>query len=96
MDILDIFNKRRSVNWFDSGKPLGEEMLRNTIDTASMAPSAFNLEPWRIIAVRSEERKLALQKLAMNQPKVSQAPVTLIVIGDRNGYDSSNPAWKGL
>jgi nitroreductase len=96
MNNMELFNNRRSVNNFDLQKELPMEKLKEIINLAVMAPSAFNLEPWRVIAVRDKEKKEALLKLAMNQPKVMEAPCTLIIIGDREGYGSHNPAWNEL
>ena len=63
---------------------------------AAHAPSAFNLEPYRIIAVQSEKDKEILFNLANQQPKVKEAPYNLIIIGDRGAYGLHNPVWKEL
>jgi putative NAD(P)H nitroreductase len=88
--------ERRSVNSFDSNKSLELDKIREVIDLAVNAPSAFNLEPWRVIAVQSDEGKEKLFNVAMQQPKVKEAPFSLIIIGDRKGYENDNPAWSEL
>ncbi|MBN2656793.1 MAG: nitroreductase family protein [Spirochaetales bacterium] len=87
---------RRSVNFFDSSRDINDDLLKQIIDLASTAPSAFNLQPWDIIAVRTAEAKEKLHRLTGGQDKVLEAPVTLIVIGNRSGYDGTNPVWKQL
>lgn len=94
MSFQKLMEERRSVNFFDTTKELSTELLNEIIDTASLAPSAFNLQPWRIIAVRSKEAKEKLLPLAFNQPKVVEAPVTLILVGNKKGYDETNPVWS--
>lgn len=96
MNAQAIFENRRSVNFFNPAKDVSEETLKNIIDLAVYAPSAFNLQPWRVIAVRSEEAKEKLFQHANQQGKVKEAPVSLIVIGDRAGYVESNPVWSEL
>jgi nitroreductase len=91
-----IFNERRSVNVFDPDQKISREKLEEIINLSTTAPSAFNLEPWRIIAIETEEEKEKLFNLANQQPKSKQAPYTLIIIGDREGYGSHNPAWEEL
>jgi len=91
-----IFTERRSVNNFDRNKNLDRRKLEDIMNLAALSPSAFNLEPWRVIAVESEEAKEKLKSLANGQPKISEAPYTLIIAGDRNGWDEDNPAWKEL
>lgn len=91
-----LFTERRSVNFFDPKKTISESLLADIINTAVNAPSAFNLQPWEIIAVVSEDAKKKLFDVAFNQPKILEAPVTLLVIGDYNGYASTNKAWDVL
>ncbi|HBF39059.1 MAG TPA: nitroreductase [Firmicutes bacterium] len=95
-DLKEVFEARRSVNFFDKQKGLDEQVLQNIINLATLAPSAFNLQPWQIIAVKTDEAKKRLYPLASNQPKILDAPVTLIIIGDRAGYEKDNPAWSDL
>ncbi len=96
MSFKQIMEDRRSVNFFDTNKPLSDDLLNEIIDVAVLAPSAFNLQPWRIIAVKSDEAKAKLLPLAFNQPKVTEAPVTLILVGNRKAYEANNPAWEVL
>jgi len=96
MELKKVFEDRRSVNFFDSTKQLEKETLKKIINLAVLAPSAFNLQPWKIIAVKSSEAKEKLLKLANNQTKIMEAPVTLIIAGDKKGFESSNPEWSVL
>lgn len=95
-DCKRLMEERRSVNFFDAAQPLTPELLRQIVELASLAPSAFNLQPWRLIAVRSPEGRERLWRLAQQQPKVLEAPVTLIVVGDRGAWQGDNPAWGEL
>ena len=69
MHTKTLFNERRSVNYFDKNKSIDEKLLKEIIDMAVLAPSGFNLQPWRIIAVKSDSSKMKLLKLANNQEK---------------------------
>jgi nitroreductase len=95
-DLKQVFEERRSVNFFNKQKGLDDEILQNIINLASLAPSAFNLQPWEIIAVKSDEAKKRLYPVASNQPKILEAPVTLMIIGDRAGSEKSNPVWSDM
>jgi nitroreductase len=86
MDFIDVINSRRAVNFFDPNQDVPDETLKAMIQTAAKAPSSFNLQPWSLIILRGHEEKARLQSLAWNQPKVSEAPVTLIVLADRDGW----------
>lgn len=94
MELVDVFENRRSVSFFDKDKELSDAILENIIDLAVLAPSAFNLQPWRLIAVKSKEAKERLYKNSFNQIKILEAPVTLVVIGDKEGYREENSEWE--
>ncbi|HEX7712746.1 MAG TPA: nitroreductase family protein [Bacillota bacterium] len=96
MDLKKVFEERRSVNFFKPDCPIEKDVLRNIIKLAALTPSAFNLQPWEIIAVQSAAAKEKLFSLAGNQLKIKEAPVTLIIIGDLEGYQPENPAWDDL
>ena len=93
-DARSIFTERRSINFFDSNRPLPEGALKDIVDLAVTAPSAFNLQPWRILAVQSDEAKQNLFDAAFQQPKIKEAPVTLILLADKEGYGDDNPEWE--
>ena len=96
MNLKEVFEERRSINFFDTNKGVEDGLLKNIINLAVLAPSAFNLQPWEIIAVKSKEAKERLYKLSSSQPKILEAPVTLIIVGNKTGYDESNPTWKDM
>ena len=98
MNMENIFTERRSVKYFDKNKKLDKELLEKIINTATLAPSAYNLQPWRLIAVTSDEAKQRLYEVARKQQKILDAPVVLILVADYEGYKLHNSVWqhKGL
>ncbi|MDK2952447.1 MAG: putative nitroreductase [Kosmotogales bacterium] len=93
MELKKVYEERRSINFFDKEKGLNDSLLREIIDRAVLAPSAFNLQPWEIIAVKTEEGKKKLYENGLSQAKVLEAPVTLLILGDRHGYGAENTSW---
>ena len=96
MLLREVFTERRSVNFFNPDKEVSLETLKEIIDLAGFTPSAFNLQPWRVIAVSSEAQKEGLSQNANKQPKIKGAPITLIVVGYREGYSTENSVWEEL
>ncbi|MFC1812393.1 nitroreductase family protein [Thermodesulfobacteriota bacterium] len=86
MDFKDVINSRRAVNFFDPDKVVPDEILKSIIETSAKVPSSFNLQPWSLIVLRDPEEKMKLRKLAWDQPKVTEAPVILVVLADRDGW----------
>jgi len=91
MEFRDVVHGRRAVNFFDPHQAVSDSLLREMIEMAARAPSGFNLQPWNLIVLRDQSEKLRLQQHAWNQPKVSEAPVTLIVLADMEGWRPGHP-----
>ncbi len=99
MDILDAIKERRSATFFDAARPVPEGLLREIIETANLSPSSFNLQPWRVVVVRDEGRRKVLRKCALDQSKIEEAPVTLIIIADPHIETTLDPmldSWESL
>jgi len=94
MEFQQVMQSRRAVNFFDPGTEVSDEELRRIVETAALAPSGLNLQPWEIIIVRSREAKEKLMAAAGGQTKIVEAPVTLIVLADREGYKVGCPAFE--
>ncbi len=89
MDVIQAIKERRSINFFETGRALPDDKLRELLETANLSPSSFNLQPWRVIVVRDPERKKALRVCAMNQPKVEEASAVLITVADPEGVEKN-------
>ena len=83
-DALDqIFREARTYNgWLD--KPVSDEQLHAIYELFKMGPTSANMQPARIVWVKSQEQKNRLAELASdaNADKIRAAPVTAII-----GYD---------
>ncbi len=82
----DLANKRRAVNFFDPDVSISDDELREIYEIAKLAPSSFNLQPWKVFVVRDPEKRKILKGLAMNQPKVVEASAILVFVGRGNAY----------
>jgi putative NAD(P)H nitroreductase len=82
MEAVKLISERRSINFFDKDFELADDKLKELLDLANLCPSSMNMQPWRVIAVKSPERKKALRAVANNQPKAEEASVVLIIIAD--------------
>jgi len=56
------------------------------LESARLAPSGCNSQPWRFKIVRDEATKKQLQEFSFDQKFVSEAPVVLVVCADVQGY----------
>jgi nitroreductase len=93
-NIVDLIKSRVSANSYDSTRELSEAGIVELIELATRAPSAFNAQNWKFIAVRSEQAKARLLPLAYKQPKITEAAVTFIVCGSLEPQQTLPAALK--
>jgi len=87
MNAFDAITQRISANKFDTSKQLHSEQIRQLVDYAMQAPSAYNIQHTRFIAVTDPAAKAVLKTIAYNQQKVEDAAVTFIVLADTRGHE---------
>lgn len=81
MDALTALKARISANKFDTDRSLSEAEIKELVAYATEAPSAYNIQHWRFVAVTEPEAKVRLKSVAYNQQKVADAPVVFIILG---------------
>ena len=89
MEVIQAIRERRAINFFEPGKEVSDDKLKELLSIANLSPSSFNLQPWTIIVVRDPERKKILRQCAFNQPKVEEASAVLIMIADPRGLEEN-------
>ena len=77
---------RRTARTFDPSRELSEEILADLIRLAGLAPSPFNLQPWRFLIVRNLRNRKKLRHCTFGEARLTEAPVVLIVLGYLNPH----------
>ena len=70
--LQDLIEHRRTTNVFEPNHTISDKQIEHLVHLATRAPTSFNLQNWRFLAVRRPERKAKLRKLAYDQAKVSE------------------------
>jgi len=96
MDTIELIKQRISTNKFDTTRTLSNAEIEELVSYATEAPSAYNIQNWRFIAVTNPEDKARLKSVAYNQQKVVDAAVTFIVLGDLRGYEKLSQILKPM
>jgi nitroreductase len=86
--VIDVIERRPSTNLFDRAQTLSDSQISQLVELATRAPTSFNLQNWRFIAVRTPEAKARLHKIAWSQPKVLDAGVTFIICGQLTAHET--------
>lgn len=63
--------------------PITDEELALILEAGRWAPSGYNLQPIHLQVIRDPQTKARLRKVCFDQPQITEAPVILILTGDR-------------
>jgi len=81
MEVLKEILSRRSIRRYKSN-PVEDEKIRIMLESARLAPSGNNSQPWHFIMVRSEEKRKQIVEACKKQGWMLQAPVFLACVAD--------------
>ena len=84
--VTEAIKARISANNFDTAHVMTNAEITELVALAGEAPTSFNQQNWRAIAVTSAEGKAKLMGLAWGQAKVGAAAVSFIIVGKSTGY----------
>lgn len=95
--IQNIIESRISVNNFQPDRSLDDETINLLLSLASKSPSAYNMQNWKFIVVRSKDAKNRLKKASYNQQKIVDGSVAFIICGTLMAYkDVSSNLKKSI
>lgn len=77
----EAIETRFSIRRF-SPEPVPPGDLEEILRLASLAPSAWNLQPWRFLVVRHPWTKGALREAAYGQEALESAPLVIVLYSD--------------
>lgn len=79
--IIQSLTSRSTASLYDPSVGIDDDQIRELVRIATTAPTSFNLQNWRFIAVRTPEARARLRAIAWDQPKITDAAVTFIIVG---------------
>ncbi len=82
MDFFDVIGQRYSVRAY---KPdaVEEDKLRRVLEAGVIAPTACNLQPFRLVVIRTQDHPDVLKKMC-RAPFFTQAPLIIGIYADVN------------
>lgn len=88
MDLFEAIKGRRSIRKFKKG-PVDDEVLKKVIEAGVWAPSAGNLQSWKVVVVKKSEMKEKLSAAAYLREFLAEAPIILVLCADQHVCGSS-------
>ena len=97
MDFLELVNTRQSDRAYIP-KPVEPEKLDRILECARLAPSACNAQPWHLIVVDEEDKRLQIAEAASSRALgmnhfSRQAPVHLVIVEEKPNFTSRAGGW---
>jgi len=92
--IKNLIESRVSTGRYQVDGQVSDQDVSELVRLATRAPSAYNFQNWKFIAVRSPEAKARLQAVAYGQPQVVEAAVTFIICGTLAAHEGLSHALK--
>ncbi len=81
LSVPEAIATRRSIRKY-TDQAVPQQDLDTILKLAGLAPSAWNIQPWRFAVVTNPEVKAQLKAAAYGQGQVESAPVVLVVYSD--------------
>jgi nitroreductase len=82
MEFAEVLKRRHSVRSYKS-ETIEEDKLKQIFEAANLAPSAGNLQAYKVYVVQDQSRRKALAQAAFDQQFITEAPVCLVFCADQ-------------
>mgnify|MGYP001574904010 CR=1 FL=1 len=81
MDFSEVIKKRQSIRVFKK-EEINSDKLEEILEAVNSAPSAGNLQAYKIYVVRKSEIKKKLTEASFDQDFISEASIVLVFMAD--------------
>ena len=85
MEFMEVVRRRRSIRAYKS-REVEERILKEILEAARWAPSAKNLQMWKLVVVRDPDKKKALAKASFDQNFIAEAPLVIAAVALDPGH----------
>ena len=86
MSTLDAIEQRRSVKHYDPAFTMTDKEIETLVSLAGKAPTAYNIQHFRFVAVTDKAEKKALRKAAYGQAQVEECSVLFVLAADTKAW----------
>ena len=87
MNTLDAITARRAIKHYDPTHVMTEAEIRQLMEAALQAPTAFNIQHWRFVTVLDPEVRKQIRAVAWDQAQVTESSLLIVLCADKD-------AWK--
>ena len=89
-EFLSVLSQRHAAEQFDPTAPITRTEIETLVQEASQAPSTFNLQHWRFVAITDPQirARLSTTTIEPNRQRVVDASVIFVILGDLEAHRS--------
>ena len=89
MKVSEAIKARRSVKHYDAAYEISATEIRQLFEGAMQAPTSFNIQNWRFVAVTGATQKAKLRAAAWDQAQVSDASICVVICADLKAWNKN-------
>lgn len=94
--IKEVFQARHATRHYKPNVVIPDVTLNEIFELAAVAPSAWNLQPWRFLVIRDQEQKDKIKPIAFGQQQISDASAVVIILGDLEANLTGRELYQDL
>ncbi len=87
MNTKDAIRTRRAVKNFDPEHVMPEAIEKELLSLAMLAPTAFNIQNWRFVAVKDPELREQIRDAAWGQAQVTDSSLMIVICADLKAWE---------
>ena len=96
MDTLEAIRTRRAVKHYDPDHRMTDEEVQQLMSLARLAPTAFNIQNWRLVLLRDPELRKQVRAVAWDQAQVTDASLLVVLCADTKSWEKEPQRyWAG-
>jgi nitroreductase len=95
MNTLETIQSRRSIKHYDPAHQMTEAEIRELLEAAMQAPTAFNIQHWRFVTVTDPDIRKQIRANAWDQAQVTDASLLVVLCADKDAWKKeAGRYWK--
>lgn len=95
MKTLEAISQRRAIKHYDPSHVMTKEEEQTLFSHAILAPTAFNIQHWRLVVVRDPELRKQIRAHSWDQAQVTDASLLVVVCANLNAWQNEpGRYWK--
>ena len=85
LSVKKAIEMRRGIRHFRPDE-VPDELIKQILEAARLAPSGSNIQPWRFLVIKDTEVKKELRPICLEQQFIEEAPVVIVCFSDLEAY----------